>query len=145
MDRKIYRIRKFLIYFGIGLLIGWLINILSASWDRYQKQRQALHQPPRVGYLTREYWPSKRLRREIPVADRRINGPLRTYDRHGTLRSVIPYRSGKRHGKAYYYGPDGNFQTIRHFRNDRALFPLSLLDCPLFKQSQVIDNRICHV
>lgn len=138
-------IRRLFVYLAAALLVGGIYHALEHSWDRYQKRRQTLHQPPKVEFVTREYWPCGRLRHEFPVGDRQINGAMRSYDNNGTLRSIIPYRFGKRYGKAYYFDTNGNFQTMQYFRDNRALFPLSLLDCPLFEQSKSIDNGIYHV
>ena len=138
-------IHRLLTYFAAALLVGGIYHALEHSWERYQKRRQALHQPPKVEFVTREYWPNGRLRDEIPVGNRQINGAKRSYDSYGTLRSIVPYRFGKRYGKAYYFDTNGNFQTMQYFRDDHALFPLSLLDCPLFEHSNAIGDRIYHV
>jgi len=121
-------------YLVIALLVGGILHTLGRSWERYQSRRDALHRNIKADRILREYWPNGRLLREIPMVRYQIHGFVKSYDRRGILRSEVPYRFGKRYGKALYYDDKGKFQTMQYFRDDRPLFPLSLTR-PFFERS----------
>ena len=63
----------------------------------------------------------KRVIRNVPYVNGRIDGILKEYYPNGDIMATIPYQSGMRNGQAFSYNKDGSVYRKVIFKNGRMI------------------------